>query len=114
MARLSLFKDDTAQDIWIEANCVVRKCYRQPTCPILARALARDRKPREWDRNSRATTMASVYRCNAFGEKAPKPVVRKDFEDVPMFEVDVKQLAYVPVEDWPDKPVRHNRKDDHA
>jgi hypothetical protein len=111
---MTLFKNDVAQDVWIESNCIVTKCYRQPTCPILARALARDRKPREWDRNNRSTAMATAYRCNAFGERAPKPTPVKDFEDVAMFDVEPAALTLAPVAGWPDRPVKHNKRDDHA
>lgn len=111
---MTLFKNDTEQDVWIEANCVVRKCYRNPNCPILARGIARDRKPREWDRNTRATQMKDKYKCNAYGSNAPKPQREKDFEDVSMFDVEPGDKNLVPVDGWPDPPIKHSKKDDHA
>lgn len=110
-----LFKNEVEQDSWIESNCMIRKCYRYPGCPILARGIARQRKPREWDRNNRATTMARIYKCNAYGSNAPKPKREKDFEDVPMFDVTpVDHVPMVPVENWPNRPVKHKKGDDHA
>jgi hypothetical protein len=111
---MSLFKNDVAQDVWIESNCL--DCYRHPGgCTILARALARDRKPREWDRNTRAATMSAAYRCNAHDTRPPVPPrIEQMYDDVPLFDVPEHDANLIPVEGWPDKPLRHKKGDDHA
>jgi hypothetical protein len=85
---MSLFKNVTHQDIWIEHNC--ERCARLPgPCPIIAKvvASANPRKPVEWERNPRKNAlMQDSIKCKAKVTKLPtgRRVVN---EDVPMFDV---------------------------
>lgn len=118
---MSLFRTETERGVWIEMNC--QRCWHyasrnvhdahgvgdpaKPQCPILIKAIARDRKPVEWDRNLRATTIAQQYKCNEQAAESPR-IKRQDkqFEDVPMFDVTpyATEVGFVPVEGWPDRP----------
>jgi hypothetical protein len=91
---MALFKNSTHQEIWIDHHC--RRCWHgrglgdpmAPQCPILTWAVAHGRKPREWDRNTKAQLMKDTIRCNSETDRPPrvtKPVVD---EDVPMFDVE--------------------------
>lgn len=93
---MSLFKNKTHQDIWIESNCA-SGCHayahpdtvqhmRKPQCLILKRALRTDRKPPEWERNPRKNVlMAETIKCKA-KSRTPLPKPRVD-NDVAMFDV---------------------------
>lgn len=94
---MSLFKSPTHQDIWIEANCEVSRCWRYGSCPILASALRRDRKPPQWKRNPRPKVIAEQYKCSEQARRRPAPPQRQI--DVPMFDVE---------------PVVHHQESDHA
>jgi hypothetical protein len=124
---VTLFPTDTARAIWTGHWC--ERCF-QPAeaelrlhgkgtgCPILARALASDRKPKEWDRNTRAQTMSAAYGCNAFLAK-PAVVRRRGTvpdETLPMFEVEPADgRPLVPVDGWPDYRAQGKGKGvDHA
>lgn len=111
---MTLFRTETQRGVWIEQHCV--RCWRgqgvgdpaKPQCPILAKAIARDRKPVEWDRNPRANTIAGQYKCNEFATEPPR-IKRQDkqFEDVPLFDVTPyagEHPGFVPVDGWPDRP----------
>jgi hypothetical protein len=112
---MTLFKNRTAQEIWVDHWC--GRCYRtrdgRTDCAIIARALERQRKPPQWDRNQRAKTMADAYTCDEFRTKPPRPTKAKKFDDVPMFDVpDTGSKRFVPVAGWPDDPKRKDT--DHA
>lgn len=121
---MALFRSQVAQAIWTEKWCntcferheAARRLQGADTqCPILKRALKPGRKtpPVEWDRNPRAKTMDSVFKCNEY--KAKPDVVRRDsvIEDVPMFDVaPIDEVLFVPVEGWPDRPTKKGT--DHA
>lgn len=111
---MTLFRNDTHRELWRQRWC--ETCYqpdeaarriqhKQARCPIWARAMQSDRKPKEWDRMPRADQMIRTIRCN---EYAPQPpVIRRDKavgEDQPMFDVEPADAKLVPVEGWPDKP----------
>lgn len=107
---MSLFRSETERGVWIEMNCA--RCWRYTTpdtgCPILPKAVARDRKPPEWQRNPRANTIAGMYKCDEFATEPPR-IKRQEqqFEDVPMFDVTPyasERPGYVPVEGWPERP----------
>jgi hypothetical protein len=112
---MTLFKNPTAQDVWVEHHCM--RCYRlaggfgpddEIPCPILERALRTDRKPKEWTRNQRAQLMQDAYRCNEYRTTPPRTKT-KHFEDVSMFGDDTPyrvDVGYVPVEGWPEKPTK--------
>jgi hypothetical protein len=120
---MSLFKNETAQGVWISHWC--ERCYRgqhigDPAfeqCSILAKALGHDRKPPEWDRNSKPPTMSKTYKCNEFRRHAlkTKPPKVQQFEDVSMFDDDTLMAdgRFVPVAGWPDKP-KKGKETDHA
>jgi hypothetical protein len=125
--RVSLFPSDTARDIWRGHWC--ERCFQPDEadfrlhgngfgCQIIARALSSDRKPREWDRNTRAQTMSAAYGCNAF---LAKPAVARrgkaPDETLPMFELEPADgRALVPVDGWPDYRAEQGKpkKADHA
>jgi hypothetical protein len=82
---MTLFKNETHQDIWIEHHC--ERCARNPGCPIVLRAIRTGRKPKEWDRNPRKNAlMQDSIKCTMECRVLPitKRVVN---EDVPMFDV---------------------------
>lgn len=109
---MALFTSHTHQQVWVGHHC--ERCFfgglgtATDRCPILARALASDRKPVEWQRMPRAKEMAGTMKCNAETRRAPvKSKADKMFEDVPMFDVEpIEDVPYVPVEGWPDKPTK--------
>lgn len=125
---MSLFPSDTAREVWREHWCalcwhpdeVSRREYGMGLgCPILARAVTRDRKPVEWTRNTRATTMAGAYSCDMF-LRQPAVARRKTApcETLALFEVEpAEETPLVPVEGWPEaqafKPAKKSRGD-HA
>lgn len=113
---MALFRTETQRDIWLAHWC--ERCWRNPDCPIVARALRRDRKPQEWERNPRAALMREAYKCNEFATKPPRtPKREQQFEDVSMFDDDAIQTGevnLVPVEGWPDPPRRKDKEGDHA
>lgn len=84
---MSLFRNTTHAEIWVEANCEMG-CWRDyKTCPILERALRTDRKPPEWERNTRSgALMAETIKC-AEKSKTPPHVHKRVDLDVPMFDV---------------------------
>lgn len=120
---MTLFRSNAQRDMWIDRWCHVcfqpdeaaRRLQGKDTqCPILAKALRTDRKPVEWDRNTRTDEVWRTIKCNSHTPKPPIHRREKHFDDVPMFDetpykVDV---GFVPVEGWPDRP----KKDgvDHA
>ena len=93
-ALMPLFKNQLHQEIWIEHHCGF--CYHgkglsdptQTQCQILAKALAHDRKPVQWERNPRkGVLMADTMKCHAETRTPPllaRPVVNVD---LPMFDV---------------------------
>jgi hypothetical protein len=110
---MTLFKTPTAQEIWLEHHC--DRCYLRHDCKILEKALRTDRKPPQWDRNTRAQLMQDAYRCNEFRRTPPRGKPRQQFEDVSMFGDDTPyrvDVGYVPVDGWPDKP--NKKETDHA
>lgn len=108
---MTLFRDSTHQAIWIEHHC--ERCFHGLDCPILEKALTSGRKPPQWERNQRAHLMQDSIKCNSYTKRPPKLEVHKDFEDVPMFDVEPAPARYVPVEGAPDDPRRPN-EGDHA
>lgn len=112
---MSLFRTETERGVWIEMNC--QRCWHSAAangCPILIKAIARDRKPVEWDRNPRATTIAQQYKCNEQAAEPPR-IKRQDkqFEDVPLFDVTpyATEVGLVPVEGWPERPGKRKEVD---
>lgn len=106
---MTLFKNSTAQEVWISHWCA--RCYRtrdgKTDCDIIAKALRTERKPPEWDRNDRAQTMAERLKCNEFSRKPPRRRAKdKQYEDIPMFDDDTlkSDIRFVPVAGWPEKP----------
>lgn len=95
----TLFRTPTAAAVWRESWCdrcfqpdeVNRRDHDRGTgCPILARAARTQRKPVEWDRNPRSTTMDSVFKCNAFLDRPA--VLRRPTatdETLTMFDVQI-------------------------
>lgn len=98
---MTLFKSETHQDIWIEHHC--RRCWHgrglgdptQAQCPILVKALGRDRKPVEWERNTRSgALMSETMKCHNETRTAPALLARRVVdEDVPMFDVETPTTA---------------------
>jgi hypothetical protein len=85
---MALFRSPLHQEVWIEHHC--HRCYfHGQGCTILSKALRTDRKPVEWDRNTRSgALMAETIKCNSETRQPPslsRPVVN---EDVPMFDVE--------------------------
>jgi hypothetical protein len=120
---MTLFKNKTHEEIWIDHHC--HRCFqpdeysrrelgRDTICPILAKALKTQRKPREWDRPHRPARMQDAYKCNEF-QAQPQRYTRQpqQFEDVEMFKVEPQDTSFVPVEGWPDKP-KKGKDVDHA
>lgn len=110
---MTLFRNDTHRDIWIEHHC--RTCFQpdeanrrlhgaDTQCPILQRALNTDRKPVEWERNPRPQLMQDTIICNSYQDKPRKAKADKQFEDVGMFDVEPQDKLMIPVEGWPDRP----------
>jgi hypothetical protein len=84
---VTLFKNSTHQDIWIEHNCG-RCWFGQRDCPILARALRTNRKPPQWERNPRKNAlMQDSIKCKA--KASGPPPIPRTFIDMtqPMFDV---------------------------
>lgn len=108
---MTLFRNATHQDIWIEHHC--ERCAHNPGCPIVYKAITTGRKPKEWDRNKRAQLMKDTMRCNAEVKQLPKIKTAKTFEDVPMFDLEPHDVNYVPVEGLPTE-LRPIRDTDHA
>lgn len=84
---MSLFKSVTHQEIWIEHHC--HRCWHNPGCPILAKALRTDRKPVEWDRNPRKNAlMQDSIKCNS-ETRQPPTIARATVADetLSMFDV---------------------------
>src|SRR5881628_2767864 len=117
-----LFRNKTHQEIWVNRWC--RTCFepheaarrlqgKDTVCPILNKALTSGRKPKEWDRAIRDTTMENSIKCNSYAPKPPKPKQDKHFDDVLMFDVEPHEAHMVPVEGWPDRPVKDGEVD-HA
>jgi hypothetical protein len=120
---MPVFRTQVHEDLWIEANCgtcferheAARRLHGKDTqCPILARYHRRKRKPAEWER-TRDPLMTKTIKCNE--HKARPESIKgngiKDFEDVPMFDVEpMEDVPLVPVPGWPDKPTK--RGTDHA
>lgn len=122
---MTLFPNQTARDVWRGHWC--ERCFqpdeaakrlhdRGPGCPIIAKALERDRKPVEWVRNARAATMSVAYGCNAFMKRpavnrraTTECVTESLFDDEPIHVT----RNLVPVEGWPDYRAKGNGTD-HA
>lgn len=92
---MSLFKNQTHQDIWIQHHC--ERCYfgrglgdpMQPQCKILAFAIGHGRKPVEWDRSTRKNAlMQDTIRCNKETRQPPRNIKASIDIDVPMFDVE--------------------------
>lgn len=94
---MAVFNNQVHEDIWIEQNCgtcyepheVARRTLgKDVQCPILARYFRRKRKPSEWER-TRKDEMAKTIKCTERQSRPPSVrEVRKDYEDVPMFDVE--------------------------
>lgn len=84
-----IFRNLTHRDIWIDHHC--NRCHhgqQTAVCPILARAITSDRKPVEWDRNTRKNaTMAESIKCNSETRLPPRDTRPVVDVDVPMFDV---------------------------
>lgn len=91
---MALFRSPLHQDVWIEHHCARCYFYTQirhdgQGCPILARALRSDRKPVEWDRNTRnGALMSETIKCNNETRQPPTMSRAVVNEDVPMFDVE--------------------------
>jgi hypothetical protein len=123
---MTLFPTNTARDIWAEKWC--HTCFEPHEadkrlrgkgfgCPIMAMALASDKKPKEWDRNSRATTADAAYTCHGYRD-SPDAVRRRTVPDetLPLeLDVDERPIGLVPV-GWPDfrAEQRAQKGGDHA
>lgn len=90
---MTIFKNDTHQEIWVEHHC--ERCWHYSeedarACPILAYALRTGRKPPQWDRSTRKNaTMADSIRCNMETKQPPRADARRVAnEDVSMFDVE--------------------------
>jgi hypothetical protein len=118
-----LFASDTARGIWTERWCdtccqpdevAKRLAGAGVGCPIIAKAVLSDRKPREWDRNNRAQTMDAAYKCNAYTHRPPvNRRAKANDETLSLFaedELDHADGHLVPVDGWPDYRAR-GRKD---
>lgn len=125
---MSIFKNQTHQDIWIDRWC--HTCFqpdeaqrriqgKNTQCPIQARALKPGRKtlPKEWERNSRNDTMEHSIKCTQYQPKPPDTRWRANLltvDDVAaLFDVDPQVISFVPVDGWPDQP-RKGKDVDHA
>lgn len=119
---MTLFRSSSQQEMWRERWC--QSCFQpqeaarriqgtDTQCPIWERAMRTDRKPVEWDRNTRTDEIWRSIKCNAYTSKPPvnrrQP---KQFEDVPLFDIEPHEVHLVPVEGWPDKPTKKGT--DHA
>jgi hypothetical protein len=83
---MTLFKNQTHKDIWIEHHC--ERCARHPGCPIVLRAIRTDRKPPQWDRSTRKNVlMQDSIKCREEVRKLPRDIRRRIDIDVPMFDV---------------------------
>lgn len=85
---MALFRSQLHQEIWLEHHCY--RCYHFPVgCPILLKALNSNRKPVEWERNTRnGALMAETMKCNNETRQPPAMTRAVVNEDVPMFEVE--------------------------
>lgn len=107
-----LFKTETQRGVWLEHHC--KRCWREADCAILKRALRTDRKPVEWERKSRPRTMSETYKCSEFGAQPPRITKgERQFDDVPMFDMEEHDVHLVPVDGWPDQP-KKDKTGDHA
>lgn len=113
MTKQAPFRTPTAAAVWRESWCDrcfqpdevnLREHGRGTGCPILARAARTQRKPPEWDRNPRATTMDSVFKCTAFLDQPP--VLRRASVDdgtASLFDVTPTEgRSLIPVDGWPE------------
>lgn len=108
-----LFRSDTEKELWIGHWC--ERCHAPKpdgVCPILEKALSRERKPVEWTRNQRHQLAKDAYKCGSFADR-PALIAKapKQFEDVPMFDMPTHDVHLVPVEGWPDPPDRRKETD---
>lgn len=86
---MALFRSQTHQDIWVEHHC--HRCFHHngSGCKILSRALRSNRKPVEWERNTRAgILMSETMKCNEETKLPPTVGRRVVNEDVPMFDIE--------------------------
>lgn len=120
---MTLFKNGTHQDIWIEHNC--HRCFqpdeaarrtqgKDTMCPIIKRAINSGRKPKEWDRMPREKLMSKSIKCNAF-QATPASTARAKApeQDTSLFDTEEQPYILVPVDGWPDRP-RAGKEVDHA
>jgi hypothetical protein len=113
---MTLFRSNNHRDIWRERWCdtcfqpdeAARRIQgKDVECPIWAKAMKEDRKPPQWDRNTRTDEVWRMIKCNSY---TPKPPInrreRAIAEDVPLFDVTpyAVDIGFVPVEGWPDRP----------
>jgi hypothetical protein len=86
---MTLFKNQTHQDIWIGHHCERCFHYADSECPILSKALRTNRKPPQWDRSTRKNAlMQDTIKCNEETHQPPRTGVKRVVnEDVPMFDV---------------------------
>jgi hypothetical protein len=96
---MALFRSPLHQDIWMEHHC--GRCYFgnpevHDGCRILDRALRTDRKPVEWERNTRkGALMADTMKCNMETHTPPKYGGQRTVTDETMglFEVETPDAA---------------------
>lgn len=85
---MTLFRNDTHRDIWLEHHCHMCFHHQGAGCKIVQRALRTGRKPVEWERNPRKNAlMQDSIKCNEETRSPPTLTKRVVNEDVPMFDV---------------------------
>lgn len=114
---MTLFRSNNQRDLWQDRWC--HSCFqpdeaarrvqgKDTVCPIWERAMRTDRKPVEWDRNTRTEEVWRMIKCNSYTAKPPVQKRRgeQQFEDVPLFEVTPysTEVGFVPVDGWPERP----------
>lgn len=119
---MTLFRNNTHKEVWQQRWC--RTCFqpdeaarriqgKETQCPIWEKAMSTDRKPVQWDRNTRTDEMEKSIKCNSYAPKPP--ITSRDkaiAEDVAMFDVEPHEVHMVPVEGWPERPTKDGV--DHA
>jgi len=119
---MTLFDNEIHKHVWQETHChscfqpdeMARRLHGENrVCPIWAKAMAYDRKPREWKRNTRAKLMAESYTCT---ERVTRPALvsqKTQYADPePMFDVEPHEVGYIPVRGWPER-FTMKKGDDH-
>lgn len=92
---MALFKSPLHQAIWMEHHC--ERChFGVDDCRILDRALRTDRKPVEWERNTRkGALMADTMKCHMETRTPPKYGGQRVVTDETMglFEVETPEVT---------------------